>query len=100
VVTCWHKMRKEAEQNDIRKVAQTQFAWAMLDIDAGRFRLLPTRMVDFRKWPLVSETSVQKRQWSCRCSSSWPRRMFEKNATRPPAPGWSGSSNGTRASQA
>lgn len=46
-----NRMRKQAEQDNNRNAAQTQFAMAMLDIDAGRFRFLPTRMASFRQWP-------------------------------------------------
>lgn len=45
-----NRMRKQAEEDEIRNAAQTQFAMAMLDIDSGRFRLLPTRMASFRQW--------------------------------------------------
>lgn len=46
-----NRLRLQAEQQATRGMAQTQFAVAMLEIDAGRFRLLPTRLASFRDWP-------------------------------------------------
>jgi len=46
-----NQQRLEAERQATRGMAQTQFAVAMLEIDAGRYRLLPTRLASFRQWP-------------------------------------------------
>jgi tetratricopeptide (TPR) repeat protein len=46
-----NKDRNRQASQATRGAAQTQFAMAILDIDAGRYRLLPTRLASFRQWP-------------------------------------------------
>jgi predicted negative regulator of RcsB-dependent stress response len=46
-----NQMRQEEARQATRGSAQTQFAMAMQDIDAGRYRLLPTRLASFQQWP-------------------------------------------------
>jgi tetratricopeptide (TPR) repeat protein len=46
-----NKIRNQNALQNTAAIAQTQFAVAMLEIDAGRFRLLPTRLASFREWP-------------------------------------------------
>lgn len=46
-----NQMRQEEARQATRGVAQTQFAMAMQDIDAGQFRFLPTRLASFQQWP-------------------------------------------------
>jgi hypothetical protein len=46
-----NQRRLQEERQATRGMAQTQFAVAMLEIDAGRYRLLPTRLASFRQWP-------------------------------------------------
>lgn len=46
-----NRQRMDAARQATRGIAQTQFVMAMQDIDAGRYRLLPTRLASFRQWP-------------------------------------------------
>jgi tetratricopeptide (TPR) repeat protein len=45
------RIRSQNANQATRGIAQTQFSMAMQDIDAGRFRFLPTRLASFRQWP-------------------------------------------------
>ena len=46
-----NQMRQDSARKATAAIAQTQFAMAMQDIDAGRLRLVPTRLASFRQWP-------------------------------------------------
>jgi predicted negative regulator of RcsB-dependent stress response len=46
-----NQIRNQNARQATQMMAQTQFAVAMQEIDAGRFRLLPTRLASFREWP-------------------------------------------------